>query len=137
MAQVIVSNAAEAKASADSLGFPLVMKVVGPLHKTDVGGVILNIRSATEAVEMFSKLMLINGAEAVLMQRQHDGVEIFLGAKADDAFGHLVLCGLGGIFVEVYKDVSAGLSPVSFEEAGSMIRHLKGYALIAGIKFLQ
>lgn len=132
VAQVVVSNAAEAKASADSLGFPLVMKVVGPLHKTDVGGVILNIRSATEAVEMFSKLMLINGAEAVLMQRQHDGVEIFLGAKADDAFGHLVLCGLGGIFVEVYKDVSAGLSPVSFEEAGSMIRHLKGYALIAG-----
>lgn len=132
--QAVVTTPEEAVIQSGSQGFPLVMKVVGPVHKTDVGGVVLNVSSAAEVESTFLKLISLPGAEAVLLQQQTTGLEIFLGAKSEGLFGHLVLCGLGGIFVEVFKDVSAGLSPISTEEALSMIRHLKGYALIRGTR---
>ncbi len=61
-------------------------------------------------------------------------MELFAGAKKEDAFGHLVLCGLGGIFIEVLKDVQAGLAPLSHEEARGMIRRLKGYKILQGVR---
>jgi acetyltransferase len=78
--------------------------------------------------------MAIPGANGVIMQQQLSGTEVYLGAKAEDKFGHQVLCGLGGIFVEVFKDISSGLAPVGREEAISMIRHLKSYPLIKGVR---
>lgn len=114
--------------------FPVVMKVVGPLHKSDVGGVLTGINSIDEMKKAWQQLMMIDGAEAVLVQDQLSGIEIYMGAKAEDHFGHQVLCGLGGIFVEVFRDVSAGLVPVGKTEALSMIRHLKSYPVIKGIR---
>ena len=110
------------------------MKVVGPLHKTDVGGVRLNVSQIYEVKQLFSELMKIKDATGVLMQQQKSGTEIFIGAKYEDSFGHQIVCGLGGIFIEVFKDVSFALAPVEREEAKDMISHLKSYPIIKGIR---
>ena len=114
--------------------FPIVMKVVGPVHKTDLGGVILNVNSVAGAHKSFEVLMAIKGAKGVLLQSMHSGVELFVGVKKHEGFGHAILCGLGGVFIEVIEDVSASLTPVSEVEAYRMIRSLKGYKLIKGLR---
>ncbi|MDR1763363.1 MAG: acetate--CoA ligase family protein [Dysgonamonadaceae bacterium] len=119
---------------AEKVGFPVVAKVVGPVHKSDVGGVVLNIRSVEHLEFEYNRLMEIEGAEAVLVQPMLKGFELFAGAKYEEKFGHIVLCGLGGIFVEIFKDVASGLAPLATEEALSMIRSLKGYKVFRGAR---
>lgn len=114
--------------------FPIVMKVVGPVHKTDVGGVLLNIINESEANKSYDTLMNIKEAKGVLIQEMNSGVELFAGVVKEEGFGHAILCGLGGIFIEVLEDVSTGLVPVSENEAYDMIKKLKGYKLIEGIR---
>jgi acetyltransferase len=128
------NNLSDALKYSEILGFPLVMKVLGPLHKTDVGGVRLNVSQIYEVKQLFSELMKIKDATGVLMQQQKSGTEIFIGAKYEDSFGHQIVCGLGGIFIEVFKDVSFALAPVEREEAKDMISHLKSYPIIKGIR---
>ena len=106
-------------------GFPVVAKVVGPVHKSDVGGVVLNIKSEQHLALEFDRMMQILDARAIMVQPMLKGTELFVGAKYEEKFGHVVLCGLGGIFVEVLKDVSSGLAPLSYEEAYSMIHILR------------
>ena len=125
------SDAIEA---AHEIGFPVVMKVVGPIHKSDVDGVSLNIRSDETIRLEFNRMMSIPETTAVLIAQQAEGTELFLGAKYEPKFGHIILCGIGGIFVEVFKDVTSGLAPLSFDEALSMIRNLKAYPLIKGFR---
>ena len=132
--QRIVRTEAELPDINKTLQFPFVMKVVGPVHKSDVGGVKLNIRTIGELSNTFHDLMSIPGAEAVLIQEQVSGTEVFLGASKEEPFGHVILCGLGGIFIEVFNDVSAGLAPVGKDEALSMIKHLKSYPVIQGTR---
>ena len=119
---------------ARKIGYPLVMKVVGPVHKSDVNGVVLNINTEQHLEAEYHRMMKIPGAEAVLLQKMLSGTELFIGAKYEPAFGHVVLCGLGGIFVEVLQDVSSGLAPLTREEAFSMIRSLKSYRIIKGTR---
>lgn len=119
---------------AKRIGFPIVMKVVGPIHKSDVGGVQLNIQNEEQCVAPFHAFMKIPGATGVFIQQQISGTEVFIGAKEEYPFGHLVLCGLGGIFIEVFKDTMAGIVPVGKEEALNMIRKLKSYPVIQGIR---
>ena len=119
---------------AQRVGYPVVAKVVGPVHKSDVGGVTLNIRTPEHLAMEFERMMQIEGATAVMVQRMLKGTELFIGAKYEERFGHVVLCGLGGIFVEVLKDVSSGLAPLSYAEAYSMIRSLRGYKIIEGTR---
>jgi len=119
---------------AKRMGYPIVMKAVGPLHKSDVGGVILNIQNEEQAKTTFNKLIEIPEATGVLIQPMLKGTELFVGAKYEENFGHLILCGLGGIFIEVMKDVSYGLAPVGMNEALTMIRSLKSYKLIEGTR---
>ncbi len=119
---------------ANQCGYPVVAKVVGPVHKSDVGGVTLNIRDAEHLASEFDRMMKIKDATAVMVQKMIKGTELFVGAKYEPRFGHIVLCGLGGIFVEVLKDVSSGLAPLSFEEAYSMIQSLKGYKIVKGTR---
>jgi len=116
------------------ISYPIVMKVVGPVHKSDVGGVILDISSDKELETTFEKLMKIKDADAVLIQPMVKGMELFIGAKLEERFGHLILVGLGGIFIEALKDVSAGLAPINEKEALSMIRSLNSYKIIQGIR---
>jgi len=75
------------------------MKIVGPIHKSDVGGIILNIASKENLVDSFNKIMQIKNAEAVLIQPMKKGIELFIGAKKEGDFGHLVLCGLGFMWI--------------------------------------
>lgn len=119
---------------ADKVGYPVVAKVVGPVHKSDVGGVTLNIRTPEHLALEFDRMMKINGATGVMVQRMMKGTELFIGAKYEERFGHVVLCGLGGIFVEVLKDVRSGLAPLSYGEAFSMIHSLRGYKIIKGTR---
>lgn len=118
----------------DEISYPIVMKVVGPVHKSDVGGVVLNIESNEELSATFDKFMNMPNVEAVLIQPMLSGIELFVGAKYEDRFGHLILVGLGGIFIEVLKDVSSGLAPLNENEALSMIRSLKSYKILLGIR---
>lgn len=124
----------ELTAFAQKVGFPVVAKVVGPIHKSDVGGVVLNIRTEEHLALEFDRMMQIDGATAVMVQKMLKGTELFIGAKYEERFGHVVLCGLGGIFVEVLKDVSSGLAPLSYAEAFSMIRSLRGYKILQGTR---
>lgn len=119
---------------ASSIGYPLVMKVVGPVHKSDVGGVTLNVRDEATLRSEFRRMMQIKDTHAVMLAQQLSGTEVFIGAKREDKFGHMVLCGLGGIFIEVLKDVKAGLAPIAKSEALSMIRELKSYKIIQGVR---
>ncbi len=114
--------------------FPMVMKVVGPLHKSDAKGVVLNITSKEEVSETFDTLMKIDSATAVMVQPQLSGLELFVGVTKEPGFNHIILCGLGGIFIEVLNDVSAGLSPISRDEAEKMVQSLRGYKLIQGVR---
>jgi len=132
--EMVVSTVDGALDAANNLGFPLVMKVVGPIHKTDVGGVSLNIKSNETVTKEFHRLMKIEGATAVLMAEMLSGTELFIGAKYEPKFGHIMLCGLGGIFVEVFKDVTSGLAPLSMDEASSMISNLKAYKIFKGYR---
>ncbi len=121
-------------AFAEKCGYPVVAKVVGLVHKSDVGGVALNIRSKEVLQAEFDRMMQIPDATAVMVQKMLRGTELFLGAKYEERFGHVVLCGLGGIFVEVLRDVSSGLAPLSYEEADSMIRSLRAYKILKGTR---
>lgn len=132
--EAVVSSASDAVAAAVKLGFPVVMKVVGPVHKSDVGGVVLNLKEAESVVKEFDRMMQIKDATAVLLQPMLRGKELFAGAKKEDNFGHLVMFGLGGIFIEVLKDVASGLAPIGKVEAYEMIRSLRSYKMIQGVR---
>jgi acetyltransferase len=130
--EMVSTSREELTAFASRVGYPVVAKVVGPVHKSDVGGVALNIRTAEHLSLEFDRMMQIEGAEGVMVQKMLKGTELFIGAKYEERFGHVVLCGLGGIFVEVLKDVSSGLAPLTYTEAYSMIRSLRSYKIIKG-----
>ena len=132
--EFVSDNKEEVLAFARRTGFPVVAKVVGPVHKSDVGGVVLNIKSEQHLALEFDRMMQIPEASAIMVQPMLKGTELFIGAKYEEKFGHVVLCGLGGIFVEVLKDISSGLAPLSYEEAYSMIHSLRAYKIIKGTR---
>lgn len=130
------------KCAVEELGFPLVMKIVSPdvLHKSDVGGVILNIDSKEKALNSFLKIKEIaeKGGyklDGVLLERMApQGVETIIGAKRDPQFGPVLMFGLGGIFVEVFKDVSFRVAPIGKNDAMEMVSELKAYPILRGIR---
>ena len=135
--EMVSTSKEELTAFADRVGYPVVAKVVGPVHKSDVGGVTLNIRTAEHLALEFDRMMQIHDATGVMVQKMLKGTELFIGAKYEERFGHVVLCGLGGIFVEVLKDVQSGLAPLSYGEAYSMIHSLRGYKILKGTRGQQ
>lgn len=132
--EAVVTSKVDAINAATKLGSPVVMKVVGPVHKSDVGGVVLNVKDSETVGREFERMIKIKDTTAILIQPMLSGVELFIGAKREDKFGHMVLCGLGGIFIEVLKDVNAGLAPLSSNETKSMIQRLKGYKILKGVR---
>lgn len=132
--ETVISDKSLLKLVSKDMDFPLVMKVVGPLHKSDANGVLLNITSEEELLMSYDKLMAIQQATGVLIQPMLSGLELFVGVKKEIGFNHTILCGLGGIYIEVMNDVSAGLSPLSKSEVKQMVGALKGYKLIQGTR---
>lgn len=135
--EIVVSDEAELENAVSEIGFPMVMKVVGPIHKSDVGGVTLNIDSLDEAKQEFLRMMDIKAATGVLMQPMLVGTELFAGIKREDKFGHLLLFGLGGIFIEVLKDVRTVLLPVSDSIVKQELEKLRAYKIIEGVRGLK
>uniref|UniRef100_A0A7C2Z9I2 CoA-binding protein n=1 Tax=Ignisphaera aggregans TaxID=334771 RepID=A0A7C2Z9I2_9CREN len=134
----------EAIQMANAIGYPVVLKIVSPdiIHKSDVGGVIVNIKSDEEVREAFRKIMenvrthapsaRIHGV--VVQKMVPKGREVIIGATKDPSFGHLIMFGLGGIYTELFRDVSFRLAPLSPYEAKEMIMDTKAYALLRGIR---
>jgi acetyltransferase len=135
---VEVSKKEDALAFAKEVGcskdVPLVMKVVGPLHKSDVGGVTLNVKDLDTVSKEFDRLMAIKDTYAVEMYPMLDGTDVYIGAIRDPKFGHQIFFGLGGIFIEVLKDVQSALAPITAAEAKEMLTKLRGYKILQGVR---
>ncbi len=114
--------------------YPLVLKVFSGkiIHKSDVGGVIVGIKDKEEAVKAFKKLKKVS--KNILMQKMVSGKEVIIGMKRDGQFGPVVMFGLGGIFVEVMKDISFRVCPVTKRNAVEMIKEIKSYKILEGIR---
>ena len=139
----IAARADEALAIALQIGTPVAMKISSPdiPHKSDVGGVVLNVRREdvpTTYNEIMSRIKkAAPGAhiEGILVQQMASpGQEVIVGLKKDAQFGHAIMFGLGGIFVEVYKDVSFRVVPIDRSDALEMISEIKGYPILKGIR---
>ncbi len=142
---VLAKSEDEAVEAARKIGFPVVLKIASPdiLHKTEAGGVVVGIRDEGEVRSAFSQI-LANArsykpdarVEGVLVQRMapKGATEVILGATVDPQFGHLVMFGLGGIFVEVLKDVAFRAAPICPEEAEEMLKEIKGYQVLKGVR---
>ena len=135
----------EAVKLAHDIGFPVVMKIVSPqvIHKTEVNGVRVNINSEDEVRQTYSNL--ISGTKEKVPEAKIDGVsveemvrgtELIIGTTEDPQFGHMIMFGVGGIFVEVYKDVSFRLIPITDGDAYDMLAEIKGKALLTGVRGL-
>ncbi|MBQ3789184.1 MAG: acetate--CoA ligase family protein [Bacteroidales bacterium] len=135
---VEVSKKEDALAFAKEVGcskdVPLVMKVVGPLHKSDVGGVTLGVKDLDTVAKEFDRLIVIPETYAVEMYPMLDGIDVYIGAIRDAKFGHQIFFGLGGIFIEVLKDVQSALAPITAAEAKEMLTKLKGYKILQGVR---
>ena len=135
---VEVSKKEDALAFAKEVGcskdVPLVMKVVGPLHKSDVGGVTLGVKDLDTVAREFDRLIVIPETYAVEMYPMLDGIDVYIGAIKDPKFGHQIFFGLGGIFIEVLKDVQSALAPITAAEAKEMLTKLKGYKILQGVR---
>ncbi len=140
----LAKSKAEAVKIADEMGYPIVMKIVSQqiLHKSDAGGVEVNIENS-KMVEKTFEIIMENATnydseayiEGVLIQKMAKrGKEVILGASKDPVFGHAVMFGLGGIFVEVYKDVAFRLSPMGRNVARRMVKSIKGYPILKGLR---
>jgi acetyltransferase len=141
----LAPTADEAVAASDEIGYPVVMKIVGPkiLHKTDVGGVKLDlrdgpaVRTAYETMVQTVRSRLGNDVEiwGVLIQKMMDrGKEVILGVTRDKRFGPVLMVGLGGIYTEILKDVAFRLAPIRENEADEMIREIRSIKLLQGAR---
>ena len=140
----LVQSADEAAVAAERIGFPVALKIESSAiaHKSDVGGVALKLGSANEVCDAFARMLSEVGRRApdamidgVVVQRMAgEGVEMILGIKRDPLFGPTVLCGLGGVLVEVLKDVAIGIPPLTRTQALDMIRRLRGFAILQGVR---
>lgn len=140
----IAKTKAEVKEYAEKIGYPLVMKVESNdiLHKSDVGGVMLNIKSLEQAEEAYDKI-LANAAQhapnakinGILMQKMlKAGTEMIIGLNSDPQFGPMLLVGMGGVFVEVFKDAALYPVPLNHDEALYMLQSLKSFKLLNGYR---
>src|SRR5687767_9189934 len=140
----VATSAAEAQKLAEGMGFPVVLKIVSPqiLHKTEAGGVLVGVKSAEEARAGFQKI--VDNAKAYdakadihgiqVQQMLKGGQEVIVGAVTDPSFGKLVAFGLGGILVEVLKDITFRLAPVSRDDALSMLDGIQAAEMLKGVR---
>jgi len=138
------ANAEEAKKVAKKIGFPVVMKILSPqvIHKTDAGGVKLNIDSEDEAEKAFNEI--VENAKKYKKDAEIRGVliekmvktstEIIVGVTRDPTFGPAIMFGLGGIFVELLKDVSFRIAPITEKDAKEMIQEIKALPMLQGFR---
>jgi acetyltransferase len=141
---MVASTVKEAVEYAEQIGFPVALKIVSPqiIHKTDAGGVEIQLQDSDSVRGAFETIVRKAGAfapdvviDGVLVQKMAPkGEEVIIGASKSPGFGHLLMFGLGGIFVEVFKDVVFRLAPIGRNEARRMIRGIRGYSILSGVR---
>ena len=135
--QAMAGTAADAAAKAKEIGFPVAIKLIAAevVHKTESGAVVLGLKSAEEVQAEGQKLLTKTlGRGHLLIQEMVQGTEVLIGARTDPQYGPFLMVGLGGIFVEVLKDVSIRLLPVDEREAREMLKELRGYKVLEGVR---
>ncbi len=135
-----VKNEEEAIKAAEELGYPVVLKIASRKisHKSDVGGVVLNVKDENELVKAFKKLVSIHEMEGVTVQKMlKKGIELIVGVSYDEQFGHALMFGMGGELVELYKDISFCVLPASEEEIREMVEDVKVYKLLKGFRGIK
>ena len=135
----MADTVAEAEAAADAIGYPVVIKAdaASVIHKSDVGGVAVNLKTRKAVLEAASGMSAKISApdlKFLVQQYQPGGREVIIGAKAEKGLGHLIMFGLGGIYVEILKDVTFKITPVTEIEAGEMLSSLKSAVLLQGAR---
>ncbi len=122
-----------------NLEYPLVAKVVREdiLHKSDVGGVILNINSKEELIKAFNTLHNKFSSPVLVEEMLSGGVEVIVGVLKDSTFGHAIMFGLGGIFTEVFRDVTFRVIPISRKDAEIMLSEIKGKKILEGYRGIK
>jgi acetyltransferase len=135
----MAANAEEAVASAADIGYPVVVKADASsiLHKSDMGGVAVDLTNADAlrtAIENMQHKFFDDDLSFFIQQYLPGGLELIMGAKAEEGLGHALMFGLGGIFVEIMKDVVFNLTPVSSGEAGQMLSAIKGASVLEGVR---
>jgi acyl-CoA synthetase (NDP forming) len=140
----IAETRTDAAKLAAAMGYPVVLKIISPeiVHKSDAGGVILNLQSATDVEKAYDQILVnvkknapnskILGIEVT--QMAPSGVEVIIGSIKDSQFGQTLMFGLGGIFVELFKDVAFRIAPITEDEATEMITEIKSYPLLKGYR---
>jgi acetyltransferase len=141
---LLTRNAEDAATAAERIGFPVALKIesVQIGHKSDVGGVALNLTSAFEVRAAFTRIKnqvatqnpSAEIAGVVVQRMASEGIEMILGIKRDPLFGPVIVCGFGGIFVELLEDIAIGIQPVSHEHAHSLLTGLRGWPLLTGLR---
>jgi acetate---CoA ligase (ADP-forming) len=141
---VLTQSAEDAAAAADRMGLPVVLKIESAqiTHKSDVGGVALKLSNEAEVKNAYAQMITevsrrsaTAKIDGIIVQRMASaGVEMILGIKLDPLFGPVVLCGFGGILVELLKDVSIGIPPLSRKQAHDMLERLRGFSILAGVR---
>jgi len=135
----IAKKPAEAVKIAKKIGYPVVMKILSPdiVHKTERKAVMVGLCDDRAVEKAFDEIKKHAGKakfKGMLIQKQADGKEVIIGGKRDPQFGAVILFGLGGIFVEIMKDVSLRIAPIDKHEALAMIKEVKGYPILAGAR---
>ena len=135
--QALVNSAAEAAAEAVKIGYPVALKLIAQdiVHKTESGAVALGLKTVDEVKGEGEKLLAkTSGKAQLLVQEMVQGTEVLIGARTDPQYGPFLIVGLGGIFVEVLKDVAIRLLPVDEKEARAMLKELRGYQVLEGVR---
>lgn len=139
----IVKSIESGKKLIEKIGYPVVLKVVSRqiIHKTDVGGVMINIRNEKELIEAYHEIVknveknVPNATiDGIFIQEMISGTEVIIGGKKDPSFGQTIAFGLGGIFVEIFKDISFRVVPITKEDALKMIKEIKSYKILEGYR---
>jgi acyl-CoA synthetase (NDP forming) len=142
----LAKNEEEAVKFAEEIGFPVVLKIVSPdiIHKSDIGGVILNLKNAKEVKAAYKQIMKnakMHRKDArilgiIVQEMAPSSTEVIVGAIKDPQFGPTLMFGLGGVFVEILKDVTFKIAPITEEEAREMLTEIKAYPLLKGYRNL-
>ena len=135
--QAIAATPSEAASKAKEIGFPVALKLIAPeiVHKTEAGAVLLDLRTEKEVETQGKHLLGKSSSDGkLLVQEMVSGTEVIVGARVDPQFGPFLIVGLGGIFVEVLKDIALRLLPVDEKEALAMLKELRGYPLLEGVR---
>ncbi len=142
----VAKNLEEAIQYAEEIGYPVVMKIVSKdiIHKSDAGGVALNLETREEVIDAYEAIMrsclsykpdaVIQGVELVTMIKMDEAIETIIGARIDATFGPTVMFGLGGIYVEVLKDVAFRAVPLTWRDANEMVKQIRSYPLLLGVR---